>query len=51
MATRRSPRRKSIPRLVIMLAGLVLNALLGLADYYTGHELVLSSFYVLPLRW
>ena len=48
MATRRSPRRMSIPRPVIMLAGLVLNALLGLADYYTGHELVLSSFYVLP---
>jgi diguanylate cyclase (GGDEF)-like protein len=32
-----------------MLAGLVFSGLLGLADFYTGHELVLSSLYVLPI--
>jgi diguanylate cyclase (GGDEF)-like protein len=33
----------------VVVAGLLLNALLGAVDYYTGHELVLSAFYVLPI--
>lgn len=41
--------QERIPRYVVMLAGLLLNGLIGIADYLTGYELVLSVFYVLPL--
>ena len=41
--------REDLPRWAVVLAGFVLNALLGVADYYSGHDLVLSSFYVLPI--
>ncbi len=35
----------------VTLAGFVLSGLLGLVDYYTGHELVLSSLYVVPIAF
>ena len=47
--TRDILRLERIPRYAIALLGLVLNALVGLADYYAGHEVVLSSLYVLPV--
>jgi diguanylate cyclase (GGDEF)-like protein len=33
----------------ILIAGLVLTALIGLADFLTGYELAFSVFYVLPI--
>jgi diguanylate cyclase (GGDEF)-like protein len=41
--------RDDFPRWAVVVVGFALNALLGALDYYTGHELVLSSFYVLPI--
>jgi diguanylate cyclase (GGDEF)-like protein len=41
--------RDDFPRWAILVVGFVLNALLGVVDYYTGHDLVLSSFYVVPI--
>lgn len=41
--------QKVVPAWAVLLAGFLLNGLLGLVDYYTGHDLVLSSFYVLPI--
>jgi diguanylate cyclase (GGDEF)-like protein len=49
MAYRDVIERANLPRYVIVLAGLALNGILGVVDYYTGHELVLSSFYVVPI--
>lgn len=39
----------SIPKWAILLGGFVLAGLLGVVDYYTGHELVVSALYVLPI--
>ncbi len=41
--------RDRLPRWAVALVGLLLSAVLGVVDYYTGHELVLSSFYLLPI--
>ena len=49
MTFREALGRKSIPPYAVMLVGFALNGLLGIADFYTGHDLILSSFYVLPL--
>jgi diguanylate cyclase (GGDEF)-like protein len=49
MQARRSFTQTNVPAWVIVLAGFALNALLGVADYYTGHELVVSPVYVLPI--
>lgn len=49
MALKDIMRLSSLPPWLVMLAGFVLNSLVGVADYLTGYELVLSVFYVLPL--
>jgi diguanylate cyclase (GGDEF)-like protein len=41
--------RDDLPRWSVLLVGLLLNGALGVLDFYTGHELVLSSFYLLPI--
>jgi diguanylate cyclase (GGDEF)-like protein len=41
--------RDRLPRWAVLLLGFLLNAALGVVDYCTGHELVLSSFYLLPI--
>ncbi len=41
--------RGSLPRWGVVVVGLVLSALLGVVDYFSGHEVVLSSLYVLPI--
>ena len=49
MALRDIFSKDSLPRWSVVAAGFVLSALLGVVDYYTGHELVLSSFYFVPI--
>ena len=41
--------RPRAARYIVVLAGFVLSGLLGVIDYSTGHDLVLSALYVLPL--
>lgn len=38
-----------LPRWAVVLVGFLLSAALGVVDYYTGHDLVLFSFYLLPI--
>lgn len=49
MGVREILRREGAPRWAVLLVGFVLAAALGAVDYYTGHELILSSLYVLPI--
>jgi diguanylate cyclase (GGDEF)-like protein len=49
MALRAFIERGKLQRLLVVLAGLALNGLIGIVDYYTGHELVISSLYLMPI--
>ena len=42
-------RKNDSPRWVVMVVGFALDAILGVVDYYTGHDLVIFSFYLLPI--
>jgi diguanylate cyclase (GGDEF)-like protein len=41
--------RLHLPRYAVLVLGALISALIGLADYFTGDEIGLSLFYVLPV--
>ena len=49
MELRGTALRLRTAKCTVVLAGFVLSGALGVLDYYTGQELVLSALYVLPL--
>jgi len=49
MELRGTPWRLRAAKYIVVLAGFALSALLGVIDYVSGHDLVLSALYVLPL--
>jgi diguanylate cyclase (GGDEF)-like protein len=49
MALRNLIERGKLTKLLAVLAGLAIITALGVIDYYTGHELMLSSFYTMPI--